>query len=142
MCFSTITIKTEKTFTDITDKIQNLVKKVKLNSGLVFITTLHTTCGLKIMENELLSLYDIDKFLNNLIPINTEYAHDKIHLRNVPITERVNGVSHVRMLFFESCLSIPFLDKKLYLGEWQRIFLVEMDNFTPYRERDISVVIR
>jgi secondary thiamine-phosphate synthase enzyme len=134
-----INIVLEKEFTDITEVINTAVKDIK--TGLVTISSMHTTCGLKVMENELLSLHDIDNYLEEQSPKNGEYAHDKIHLRQVPLSERINGYSHVRMLHFESSITIPVQDGKLLLGVWQTLFAVEMDGMPP-RKREFIIVIQ
>ena len=136
-----INIITEKEFTDITNSVQKIVDKYSIVDGVIFINTLHTTCGLKIMENEILSLFDIDSFLNEIVPINKDYAHDKIHLRQVPIDERINARSHIKVLFFNTNLNIQIINGKLNLGEWQRIMLVEMDCNLPSRERNIVITL-
>ena len=141
MYSTTLKISTEKEFTDITDKIQGILSDIEIDDGVVILHTLHTTCGLKIMENEILSLFDIDRFLEDVASGDSVYAHDSIHLRQVPLDERINGVSHVRMLFFQTSIVVPFSNKQLTLGEWQRILLVEMDSVMPVRERSIVISI-
>jgi secondary thiamine-phosphate synthase enzyme len=131
-----IEIILDKEFTDITNYLNDYISGSKC--GFLIISSLHTTCGLKILEHELLSLSDIDDFLKRIVPENKTYAHDKINLRQVPVTERINGASHVRMLFFESSLVIPVIDGKLALGEWQRVMAVEMDGAPP-RERKFLI---
>ena len=69
---------------------------------------------------------------------NIKYLHDLISLReNTPQDERINGHSHIRSLFFNSSELIPFEDNKLKLGEWKKVFFVELD---PVREREIYVI--
>ena len=64
---------------------------------------------------------------------NTKYLHDLISLRtDVPENERINGHSHIRYLFFNSSETVPIENGKLILGEWKRIFAVELD---PSRDR-------
>jgi secondary thiamine-phosphate synthase enzyme len=38
-----------------------------------------------------------------------------------------NGHAHCQHLFLPTSETIPILDGKLTLGQWQRIFLVELD---------------
>jgi secondary thiamine-phosphate synthase enzyme len=134
-------IETKKTFTDITEEVKNIVEESGIYEGILYLSSMHTTCGIKIMENEILSLYDIDLMIKKIIPDN-KYAHDQIHLRQVPIDERTNAVSHLRMLFFDSCLFIPIINSKIVLGDWQRIMVVEMDDNIPFRNRRISICIK
>ena len=47
--------------------------------------------------------------------------------------EPINGHSHIRSLFFNSSENIPIKDSKLLLGQWKRIFFVELD---PMRKRN------
>jgi len=137
---SIIKILPQKEFTDITNIINEKIENSGYGEGIILIHSLHTTAGFKIMENEILSLSDIDDFLKRIVPDSIPYAHDKINLRQVPPNERVNGISHVRMLFFDTSISIPIEDGKLLLGEWQRLFLIEMDG-SPCRERIIILTI-
>lgn len=136
-----ITIKTHKQFTDITDILTTIVKDFGGSSGLINVFVCHTTCGLSILEDELLSLSDILDFLDNIIPIGKKYRHDCIGIRDVPVDERVNGVSHVRMLLFSSSITIPFNNNGLCFGKWQRVFLVEMDWCVPFRDREIVITV-
>ena len=58
-----------------------------------------------------------------------------ISLRSdVPNDERINGHSHIRYLFFNSSETIPINEGRIVLGEWKKIFAVELD---PIRSREI-----
>ena len=137
-------LKTDKMFTDITEKVQKFIPKNF--QGLVNIYSPHTTCCVFQTENELLHLVDVRFFLDKLVPYikqpegehrNIKYLHDMISLRNdVPIDESINGHSHIRSLFFNSSENIPIRKSKLLLGEWKRIFFVELD---PMRDRELII---
>lgn len=139
----TINIKTDKLFTDITDEVSKFAKDWG-KSGLVNIFSTHTTFCIWCTENEILHKADVRFFLDKIAPRwknpegdqqNIKYLHDLISLRdNTPIDERVNGHSHIRSLFFNSSESIPVDAGKLLLGEWKRIFGIELD---PVRQRKI-----
>ena len=136
--------KTDKMFTDITNDIQKMVPKKF--QGLINIYSPHTTCCIFQTENELLHLVDIRFFLDKLVPYvkqpegehrNVKYLHDMISLREgVPADEPINGHSHIRSLFFNSSENVPVKDSKLLLGQWKRIFFVELD---PMRKREIII---
>lgn len=128
-----ITILTEKQFTKLNVYVERFVAGQR-GEGLVNVFTTHTTCAIKIIENEILLLADINAFLDRLIPKNGDYMHDKIEIRDVPINERINAFSHLRQLFLPTSETIPVQDGKLMLGKWQSLFLVELD---PIRERDV-----
>lgn len=141
MYYQKIKKKTEKRFTKITLDLKNIVAKTDVKYGLMHIFSKHTTCGIKILEDEILSLVDLTNHLEKVAPGNGAYEHDRIELREVPPDERINAVSHVRMLYVNSSVSIPIHDYALALGKWQNVFLVEMDYKPPFREREIIISI-
>jgi secondary thiamine-phosphate synthase enzyme len=50
-----------------------------------------------------------------------------------------NGHSHIRASLLGPSLAIPFVEKKLTLGTWQQVVLIDFD--TRPREREIVVQI-
>lgn len=138
-----IELDTDKLFTDLTPKIQEFAKEWG-RSGIVSVFSPHTTMAIWLSENELLHLVDIRFFLDSTVPRvkdpegdhkNIKYLHDMISLRNdVPEDERVNGHSHIRYMFFNSSETVPIDEGQLMLGDWKKIFAVELD---PTRPRKI-----
>lgn len=133
MCRKEVVIRTEKQFISLKDMVNDFIKDKK-GPGMIHIFVLHTTCAIKIMEGEILLLSDVNAYLRKTFPENGMYRHDDIGIRDVPVTERVNGHSHMRQLFFDCQSTIPTMDGKMQLGEWQDIFLVEFD---PIRDRKL-----
>ncbi|MCK9463337.1 MAG: secondary thiamine-phosphate synthase enzyme YjbQ [Proteobacteria bacterium] len=123
--------KTKGTFTNITKDIE-----VDIENGICVIFTPHTTCGVKILEDESLLVRDMESFLERIAPKCGVYAHDDIEKRDVPPTERINGYSHIRAMVLPQSLTVPVKDGKLTLGKWQSIFLIELDG---NREREVIV---
>jgi len=123
--------KTNTTFTDITSKIIPAI-----DTGFLVVSSLHTTCGIAILENETLLRKDMDAFLERMAPKCGIYAHDDIEKRDVPPDERINGFSHIRSMLFPTSVIVPVENGKLIMGQWQSIFLVELD---PQRERTVYV---
>lgn len=141
MYIATITRKTVKQFTNITKDANDLLRSWKHGEafdGLLNIYSMHTTAGIKIMENEILMLADLNKHLDKLAPKSGEYLHNEIGIRDVPPQERINGHSHIRALYFPTSETIPIRNGKLMLGKWQQIFLVELDST---RERTVSYTL-
>ncbi len=138
-----IKIKTDKLFTDITDQVSTLSKSWG-QSGLVNIFSKHTTFCIWCTENEILHKTDVRFFLDKVAPRwkspegdhqNIKYLHDLISLRNeTPQDERINGHSHIRSMFFNSSETIPIEEGQLILGDWKRVFGIELD---PVRPREI-----
>lgn len=138
-----IKIKTDKLFTDITEEVAKFSRQWG-KSGVVNIFSKHTTFCIWCTENEILHKTDVRFFLDKIAPRwkspegdhqNIKYLHDLISLRDeAPSDERINGHSHVRSLFFNSSETIPVEKGKLLLGEWKRVFGIELD---PIRSREI-----
>ena len=127
-------IKTKGIFTLITQ----MIEIPKDFTGLINIFSTHTTCGVRILENETLLMTDYRRFLEKQAPLDGFYAHNIIEARDVPPDERINGHSHIRTLFFPTSETIPVKNGKMLLGKWQDIFLVDLD---PSREREIIITL-
>ncbi len=138
-----IKIKTDKLFTDITSQVASFSKEWG-KSGLVNIFSKHTTFCIWCSENEILHKADVRFFLDKVAPKwknpegdqqNIKYLHDLISLRDeAPENERINGHSHIRSMFFNSSETVPIEKGDLILGEWKKIFGIELD---PTRSREI-----
>jgi len=138
-----IKIKTDKLFTDITEDVSKFSKEWG-KSGIVNIFSKHTTFCIWCTENETLHKTDVRFFLDKIAPRwkspegdhqNIKYLHDLISLRDdTAPDERINGHSHIRSMFFNSSETIPVDKGKLLLGEWKRVFGIELD---PIRSREI-----
>jgi len=126
-------LHTDKMFYDITEQVQKLVT---IKNGFVIIQSMHTTAGIKIMENEKYLLGDIERYLEKLVPRSENYAHDDIERRELPNTERKNTISHLKSFFANTTEIIPVINNHLQLGQWQRIMFVEFD---PGRDRTINI---
>jgi secondary thiamine-phosphate synthase enzyme len=127
-------------FVDLTDRLKALVVESGIRYGLLNVQSLHTTTAIVVNENEPLLLGDFGVMLEIIAPSNLPYRHDDLTARtvNVVADERVNGHAHCRavLLGLSACLNV--VEGKLQLGEWQRVFLAELDG--P-RERQISVLL-
>ena len=130
--------KEELDFIDLTDEVEKFIIESQVKNGLVNIQTLHTTALLFLNENEPLLLEDFKNHLQNLSPKASNYNHNDFSRRTVNVCEDEckNGHSHCLALHFPSNLTLNIIDGKMQLGQWQRIFLVELDK--P-RQRKIQI---
>jgi secondary thiamine-phosphate synthase enzyme len=139
---TTIRITTERPtdFIDLTIRLEALVAEAGIRFGIVNIQTLHTTTAIVVNEFEPLLLADFATLLENAAPQHALYRHDDAGARTVNVTadERINGHAHCRALLLGSSVCLNVIDGTLVLGQWQRVFLVELDG--P-RSRDVSVLI-
>jgi len=115
-----ISISTNERFelVDITYEVQKLLDDFDLDEGAVLIFTKHTTTALMINEKETGLLRDFKKIMKELVPEGREYEHNRIDN---------NADSHLRAILLSSSLVVPVSNRRLELGSWQRIFLVELD---------------
>jgi secondary thiamine-phosphate synthase enzyme len=127
-------------FIDLTDRVAALLASQPVETGLVHLQVLHTTAALVLNEHEPLLLADFADALDRLMPADILYRHDQLGLRTVNVTldERVNGHAHCRALLLGASLTLHVAARRLVLGRWQRLFLVELDG--P-RDRTVSVVV-
>ncbi len=141
---STLIINTSAApeFIDITDRITSILDKTDVSNGTVTIFSRHTTSAIVIQENEPLLLNDMSSLLEKLSPKSARYGHNDFTIRTVNMNEGEppNGHSHCQHLLLGSSETIPVANGLLTLGQWQRIFVVELDEskITP---REIIVQI-
>jgi secondary thiamine-phosphate synthase enzyme len=123
-------------FLDITDEVAELVRVAGLREGVATVFSRHTTAAVCIQEAEPLLLEDLREFLERSAPIEAHYRHNDFRVRTVHMhdDESPNGHAHCQQLMLGSSESIPVVDGELLLGQWQRIFLVELDGPRATRE--------
>lgn len=116
-------------FVDITDTVNEAIRASGVTDGVALVTSLHTTARIHVNEHEPLLLTDLTALLERLVPRDAFYHHDDLSVRTVNLTpdERVNGHSHARGLFIPVSEHLPVTDGALMLGQWQRVFMVELD---------------
>ncbi len=127
----TVSVETDRApaFVDITEKITDVVARSEIENGFVVIFSKHTTAAIKINEAEPLLLKDMECFLERLAPKDSYYGHNDFAIRTVHMHEDEcpNGHAHCQHLMLSTSEQVPLIDGKMTFGEWQRIFLVELD---------------
>ena len=104
---------------EITDDVNAWIKKEGISGGQLTIFIKHTSASLCIQENASRDvLEDIDNFLKKLVPENpTLYRHKIEGKDDMP--------AHIKSMLTQTSLTVPVRDKKMNLGTWQGIFLLE-----------------
>lgn len=117
-------------FIDITDDVAAVVADSGIVFGQVAIFSTHTTAAIKINENEPLLLRDMARTLRQIAPVNAYYEHNDFSRRTVNMNEDecANGHSHCQHLFLGTSECVPIVNGRMTLGQWQRVFLVELDH--------------
>ena len=128
----TLTLQTDLAphFLDLTPAVNSLVKQINVRAGTVLVFSKHTTAAIVANEQEPLLLEDIADLLSRLASPTARYKHDDLTIRTVNLTadEPKNGHAHCQHLFLGCSIQFPIIDGCLVLGQWQRIFLVELDS--------------
>ena len=123
--------KGECDIVDITSQVERQVAETNINSGTVTIFAGGSTAGVSTIEFESGLLSDFQNMWERVVPKSIPYAHDRRWGDG-------NGYSHVRASLLGPSLVVPFTDKKLTLGTWQQIVLVDFDN----RPRSRQIVLQ
>ena len=116
---------------DITRQVEKQVAEANINSGTVTLFIAGSTAGITTIEFESGLLADFQSMWERDVPRNIPYDHDRRWGDG-------NGYSHVRASLLGCSLVVPFTDKRLTLGTWQQIVLVDFDN----RPRSRQVVLQ
>ena len=107
----------QKNFIEITSDIKRELETLNMQNGLINISVLHTSCSLLIQENADPSVQlDIKNFLEEIAP-EKNYIHSSEGADDMP--------AHLKSLLTQTHISLSFKEKKLILGTWQGIFLLE-----------------
>ena len=136
----TFAIQTEKApqFIDITDDVLQAAKHAGIENGFAIVFTKHTTAAVRINENEPALLKDMELMLEQIAPARHDYAHNRYAHAFSNNGERPNGHAHCQQLILGTSEAVPIVEGRLIFGQWQRIFLVELDHG---REREVVVQI-
>ncbi|MDE2801284.1 MAG: secondary thiamine-phosphate synthase enzyme YjbQ [Chloroflexota bacterium] len=139
VCIVGFTLQTDQPqeFIDITTHVENAVAEAGVTAGTASIFSRHTTAAIVINEAEPGLLRDMERMLERLAPEGPEYEHNAM-ARTIP-DEPENGHAHTRHLLLGASETVPIHEGRLYLGTWQRVFLVELDGPRP-REVVVQVI--
>lgn len=130
-----IKLKTATTldFIDVTEKVKEKIKETGITDGVINIQSLHTTMAIIVNEAEPLLIADMKELLEKLAPRTYKYAHDNFEIRTVNMCdgECANGHSHNKAIHLPTSALMNITQNDLQLGQWQRIFAVELDRSRP-----------
>lgn len=116
---------------DITPQVEQQVAEAGIKDGTATLFVAGSTAGISTIEFEPGLLSDFQDMWERNVPQNIPYNHDRRWGDG-------NGYSHVRASLLGASLVIPFNNKKLTLGTWQQIVLVDFDN----RSRSRQIVVQ
>jgi len=118
---------------DITPQVEQQVAEANVNNGTVTIFVSGSTAGVTTIEFESGLITDLQEMWQRVAPENVPYHHDRRWGDG-------NGYSHVRASLLGASLVVPFSDKRLTLGTWQQIVLVDFDNRPRSRQLILQIM--
>jgi secondary thiamine-phosphate synthase enzyme len=116
--------------TNITPQVHKYATEEYITNGIVTLFIPATTAALATIEFEEGLISDFKKIWSRLVPRDIAYKHKFLWEEN-------NAFSHVRASILGPSLVVPMANKRLILGQYQQIVLVEFDNRA--RSRQIAV---
>ena len=130
-------------FIDITNDLNLFIQKNFFNSGILKLTSLHTSCSLTINENaDPNVLRDLKKYLQSIVPYQSYLTLSK-NREEISYKHYQEGAddmpAHIKTSLTNTCLSLSFKDGKIMLGTWQAVYLWE-HRFDP-KKRQINLHI-
>ena len=142
--FSKLIFKTNgEGFTDITDDLNLFIQNSNFHSGILNLTSLHTSCSLTMNENaDPNVLKDLQKFIKSIVPYNCysslSKGREEIYYEHFQEGED-DMPAHIKTALTNTNLSLSFQKGEIILGTWQAIYLWE-HRFIQ-KKRSISVHI-
>lgn len=120
---------------NITDRINEIVRKSGVRDGLVHLQSLHTTTAVFINEWQDALLQDVKQMLSEMVQGEEPWRHDDPEHSDC---ERHNADSHLKGMLLGQSLVLQVRNSAVLLGTWQSIVLAEFDG--P-RSRSLSVQV-
>ena len=113
---------------DLTDLLQAQLQNGNAQTGICHVLVLHTTAALTTADLDPGTDLDmLDAFEAMMPKLRYRHPHDPSHVPD-----------HILSALIGTSLSLPFENRKLVLGTWQRVVLIELDG--P-RERQLAVSV-
>ena len=106
-------------FINITDRVEDLVRRSGITEGFVLVSAMHITAGVYVNDAEAGLIADIEEWLEHLAPYRSDYRHHA--------TGETNGDAHLKSLLVHHEVIVPITDGKLDLGPWQQVYYAEFD---------------
>ncbi len=105
---------------DITPDIESFVKNCEKDEGAVLVFSVGSTGAVTTLEYEPGLLNDLPRAMERIAPYSDSYEHHKTWNDD-------NGSSHIKSAVIGTSMIVPFSKRRLLLGTWQQIVLINFD---------------
>ena len=109
---------------DLTAIVTDAVRESGVQTGLVTISTLHTTTAVFVNEPQSALLEDIETMLERLVPRGEPWKHNDPRYSDC---DRHNADAHLRAMMLGNSATLQIADGALTVGQWQRVLFAELD---------------
>lgn len=106
-------------FINITDEVNEIVKKSGIKEGFVLVNAMHITASVYINDAENGLISDFQEWLKKLVPLDKNYRHN--------LTGEDNAYAHLMRTIMGREVTVAVTNSKLDLGPWEQIFYAEFD---------------
>lgn len=114
-----LTVKTneKREIVDITDKVNEEIKKLEIKEGVCHLFVTHTTASLTTADLDPGTDQDYLDAFEELVPkLEYKHPHDPQHTPD-----------HIASALIGTSLTVPVENGQLVLGTWQKLILIEFD---------------
>lgn len=120
-----VTIQTthKREFLNLTPNVRDAAEKSGIRDGVIFISSLHSNCGIFINDEEQGLLTDIEEWASRLAPSDAQYKHKGESIAS----------AHLQGLLLNQQVFVSVAEGKLELGPWQQVIYAELDGQRPKR---------
>jgi len=118
---------------NVTDEVISAVSNSEVCNGLLTVAVVGSTAAITTIEFEPGAVADFNNLLEQLAPRIGSYAHHERWGDD-------NGSSHVRAALLGASVTLPVIESKPVLGQWQQLVMVECDTRPRTREIFIQLI--
>ncbi|MEM4663027.1 MAG: secondary thiamine-phosphate synthase enzyme YjbQ [Candidatus Diapherotrites archaeon] len=118
---------------DITKDVEKAVNESKIENGVAIVFVPGSTASISTMEFEPGLLKDLPEVFQKIAPFDKDWQHHKTW------NDR-NGASHILATILGPSTTVPFQNRKLLLGTWQQIVLIDFDREPRRREVIVQII--
>lgn len=118
---------------DITFHVESVIVDSKIANGTATVFVVGSTASISTIEFEPALAQDMKDKLEDLVPADLRSRHSETWGDN-------NGFSHIRATLMGPGITVPFTEKKLVLGTWQQIVVIDHDNRPRTRKIFVQVM--
>lgn len=118
---------------NVTGTVRRALSGAGIERGIAVVSVSHTTCGVCINEDEAGLKEDLARMAAELLdPLERQrpFRHDRVD---------DNARAHLTAILLGQSVAVPVAGRKLVLGTWQSVFLVELDG-PRKRQLDMAFV--